>query len=81
MQAPIEATLAQHGGNELVFVQIRTCRFEIAAIKHGRYERGGHDFGVGHLRLGILVVVQGFKTVVTQAVDRYNTVVHEFLQR
>jgi hypothetical protein len=81
MEAPIEPTLAQHRGDELVFLQVRTRRFEIAAKENDRDEGGSHDFGIAHLALDILVMMQGFETIVAQTVNRYNTLVHGFLRR
>jgi hypothetical protein len=41
----------------------------------------GHDFGISHLTLGILVMMKSFRHIVTQTKDRYNLSLHRFTRR
>jgi hypothetical protein len=61
-------------------VQSLACGLEITTIKDGCHNGRGHDFRVTHLALGIVTMMERLEAVVTQTVNRYNAVVHGFLQ-
>ena len=78
MQPAIETTFAQHIRNVMVLMQISTRQTEVAfEVQHG-YDRSSHHFRIRHLALGMLVMMQGFEHVITQAKHNYNLGIHGF---
>jgi hypothetical protein len=80
VQSPIETALAQHRGNHAIGLQRFARRLEVPTEEHDGRDGSGHHFGIAHRALDIFRMMQPVEQVVTQAINRYNTVVHGFLQ-
>jgi hypothetical protein len=65
----------------VIVFQVFPSRFKIAAEEECCDKSGRHHFRTAHSALHILVMMQGFQTIVTETVNGYNTFVHEFPQR
>jgi hypothetical protein len=52
------------------------CPFEASAKLEGGDQRGGENFRVGHLTLGVFTMTERFQQIVTKAVHEYNLCVH-----
>jgi len=78
MKSTIEAALAQHIRNVMIFIQIAAGPTEITFEVQHRYEGGGHYFGIRHLALRIFVMMQALEQVIAQTKNDYNLCIHEF---
>ena len=76
VQAPAKATFAQHVGDIAVLFEPRAGTFMIASKTSGSYASRGHDLRIAHLTLGIVMMVHSLSQIVTQAIRRYNMLVH-----
>jgi len=80
MKSTIEAALAQHIRNVMIFNQIAAGPTEITFEVQHRNEGSGHYFGIRHLALCIFVMMQALEQVIAQTKNDYNLGIHEFLQ-
>lgn len=78
MQPAVETAAAQHIWNVTMFIHILTRQTKISFEIQHRHNRRGHHFGIRHLALRILVMMQGFEPVSAQAKNNYNLGIHEF---
>src|ERR1051325_4665240 len=78
MQAAIELALAQHAWDVARVCEQRAGRFKVAPEVECCDKGGGHYFGVAHLALRVLVVLEGLQKIIAKAVYCQYRVVHRF---
>jgi len=63
-----------------LLVQQHSGCLKVTTKVKGGDKRGGHHFGIGHVALAVIDLVQAAQQVVAQAIDGYNSRVHELLR-